>query len=91
MLGCEKVVASPVAQVMIHLPSVVTAGDRYDHQDSIGVLDSITDSILNAYTLKCGPRSSRDELRRLMKTSTWMTAPEAKGLGWWMAFSAKTR
>lgn len=81
MLGCQEVVASPVAQVMIHLPSVVTEGDRYDHQDSIGVLDSITDSILNAYTLKCGPRSSRDELRRLMKTSTWMTAPEAKGLG----------
>lgn len=81
MLGCQEVVASPVAQVMIHLPSVSTEGDRYDHLGSIDLLDSITDSILNAYAIKCGPLSSRDELRRLMKTSAWLTAPEAKGLG----------
>lgn len=81
MLGCQEVTASPVAQVMIHLPSVVTDGDRYAHQDSIGLLDTITDSILNAYTIKCGARSTRDELKRLMKTSAWMTAPEAQGLG----------
>ena len=66
---------------MIHLPSMGTQGDRYDHQVSIGVLDSITESILNAYTIKAGPRSSRDELKRLMRTAAWMTAPEAKGLG----------
>ena len=81
MLGCQEVHASPVAQVMIHLPSMGTQGDRYDHQVSIGVLDSITESILNAYTIKAGPRSSRDELKRLMRTAAWMTAPEAKGLG----------
>lgn len=81
MLGCDEVRASPVAQVMIHLPAMGTDGDRYAHLDSIRVLDSITESILNAYTIKCGPRSSRDELRRLMKTSCWMTAPEAQGLG----------
>lgn len=81
MLGCQEVHASPVAQVMIHLPSMGTQGDRYDHQVSIGVLDSITESILNAYTIKAGPRSSRDELKRLMRTTAWMTAPEAKGLG----------
>ena len=81
MLGCTEVIASPVAQVMIHLPSVGTEGDRYAHQDSIRLLDSITESILNAYTIKCGPRSTRDELKRLMRTTCWMTAPEAKGLG----------
>lgn len=81
MLGCDEVQASPVAQVMIHLPMVTTDGNRYDHLESVGVLDSLTESILNAYTIKCGARSSRDELKRLMKTSTWMTAPEAQGLG----------
>ena len=81
MTGCDEVAASPVAQVMIHLPTTATEGDRYDHQDSIGVLDSVTDSILNAYTVKCGARSTRAELRGLMKASTWLTAPEAKGLG----------
>lgn len=81
MLGCNEVVASPVAQVMIHLPSCVTAGDAPTHGDSIAVLNSITKSILNGYALKCGSRSTRDELERLMTTSTWMTAQEAMGLG----------
>lgn len=81
MLGCDEVHASPVAQVMIHLPSVVTDGDRYAHQDSIGVLDAVTNSILNAYVIKSAGRTTRDDLKRLMKSSTWMTAPEARDLG----------
>ena len=81
MLGADEVHASPVAQVMIHLPVVQTDGDRYAHQDSIGVLDSITESLLNAYTIKAGGKATRDELKRQMKNETWMTAPEAKALG----------
>lgn len=81
MLGCQEVVASPVAQVMIHLPLMRTDGNRYDHVESIGVLDSITESILNAYVVKSRGLSTRDELKRMMRTSTWLTAPEAKGLG----------
>ena len=58
-----------------------TDGNRYDHIESIGVLDSITESILNAYMVKSHGLSTRDELKRMMRTSTWLTAPEAKGLG----------
>lgn len=81
MLGCQRVTASPVAQVMIHLPWTVTEGDRYEHSRSIGVLDSIAESLLNAYVVKCGNKSTRGELRSMMRTSTWLTAPEAKDLG----------
>lgn len=81
MLGCDEVQASPVAQVMIHLPLTSTDGNRYDHLESVNILDSLTESILNAYVLKCGGRATRDELKRLMRTSAWMTAPEAQGLG----------
>lgn len=81
MLGCDEVQASPVAQVMLHLPLTTTDGNRYDHLESVDVLDSLTESILNAYVIKCGPRSTRDELKRLMKTSVWLTAPDAMGLG----------
>lgn len=81
MLGCSEVRASPVAQVMIHLPSAVTDGDRYAHVESIGILDGITESILNAYSIKSAGKTSRDELKRLMKNATWMTAPQAKNLG----------
>lgn len=81
MAGCSMVTASPVAQIMIHLPTCETEGNQNDHMDSAAVLESITESILNAYVIQCGGRSSRNELRRLMETSTWMTATEAKGLG----------
>lgn len=81
MLGCGEVTASPVAQVMIHLPTLDLEGDRYDHLGAVDILDGITDSILNGYAAKCGARTTRDELRRLMRAETWLTAPEAKGLG----------
>lgn len=81
MLGCDVVQASPVAQIMIHLPSVRTEGDRSAHFDSIEVLDSITESILNAYTIKCAGRTTRDDLRLRVEYGTWMTTPEAKSLG----------
>jgi len=81
MLGCDEVVASPVAQVMIHLPWMRTTGDRRDHMASVDFLDSVTDSILNAYVAKCGSRTDRSELRALMRASSWLTAPEARDLG----------
>lgn len=81
MLGCQEVTASPVAQVMIHRPSTATDGDRDDHMASVGVLDSIMESILNAYTIKCGTRATRDQLQDLMEQSTWMTATQARDLG----------
>ena len=81
MLGCDEVVASPVAQVMIHLPWMSTTGDRREHLASVDFLDGVTESILNAYAVKCGARTDRGELKALMRASTWLTAPEAKDLG----------
>lgn len=81
MLGCDEVAASPVAQVMIHLPTADTDGDRYDHLATARTLDSVTDSILNAYVIRSNGKASRAELRGLMRTSTWLTAPEARDLG----------
>ena len=52
MLGCDEVMMSPAAQVMIHLPSTQTTGDRNDHLGSVHVLDTIRESILNVYELK---------------------------------------
>ena len=80
-VGTSEVVASPVAQVMIHLPWMQTVGDRRDHLDSVEMLDSVTDSILNAYTVKCGGKTDRGQLKSLMRASSWLTAPEAKELG----------
>ena len=81
-LGCNEVWISPVAQMMVHLPSTCTAGDRVEHMRSVQMLDSTREAILNAYELKAGGKADRAELRRLMSASTWLTAQDAvdKGL-----------
>ncbi len=81
MLGADEVWVSPVAQVMVHLPSTSTEGDRRDHLESVGVLDSLTESILNGYEAKCRGKRSRDELARMMRSSTWLSAQEALDAG----------
>lgn len=81
-LGCTEVMISPVAQMMIHLPSTSTQGDRTEHLRSVQMLDSTREAILNAYELKAAGKTDRAELRRMMTSETWLTAQEAldKGL-----------
>lgn len=81
-LGCDEVWMSPAAQLMIHLPSTSTEGNRSNHLESIQMLDTVRDSILNVYELKSGGKADRAEFKRMMNASTWLTAQEAveKGL-----------
>lgn len=81
MLGSDEVWISPVAQVMIHLPSTSTQGDRQDHLESVEILDGITESILNGYEAKCKGKRTRNELSEMMRSSTWLTAQEALDAG----------
>ena len=81
MVGCKRVLLSPVAQVMIHLPATETYGNRRDHQESLQMLDSITQSILNGYQLRCGGKASRERLEHLMDSATWLPAQDAVELG----------
>ena len=81
MIGCRKVLLSPVAQVMIHNPACCTEGDEAAHRDSLGILASIKESILNGYELRCGAHCDREKLRSMMDDSTWLSAQEAVDLG----------
>ncbi len=80
-LGCNTVMISPVAQMMVHLPSTSTHGNRYDHLESVQMLDTTRESILNAYELKAHGKANRAEFRRLMQSSTFLTAQQAVELG----------
>ena len=44
-------------------------------------VDKGTESILNGYEAKCRGKRSRDELARMMRSSTWLTAQEALDAG----------
>ncbi|HWS43303.1 MAG TPA: head maturation protease, ClpP-related [Pseudoflavonifractor sp.] len=81
MLGVDVVKASPVAQVMIHLPSVNADGNASDHVRAAAALNSFKESILNAYELKSGGKKTRQELASMMAAETWLTVQDAMAAG----------
>lgn len=81
MVGCDEVMLSPVAQVMIHMPSTYTEGNQRAHRESLQALDSITQSILNGYELRCKEKADRARLEALMAAETWLPAQDAVELG----------
>ena len=63
-IGCNRVLISPVAQMMLHLPSTETRGAVPEHRQSIKILNGIKDSILNAYEIKSNGKRTRQQLAR---------------------------
>ncbi len=81
MAGCREVRVSPVAQVMIHLPSSYAEGNQNDMRHEAKVLEQITQSILNGYETKCAGKTTREKLDKLVRAESWLTAQEAVELG----------
>lgn len=80
-IGCNRVLISPVGQMMIHPPSTATSGDAAQHRQSIKILNSIAGSILNAYEIKSAGKRTRQQLASMMQAETWLTAQEAVDAG----------
>ena len=80
--GCNRVLASPVAQIMIHQP-VIDGGvvNNNGARELQNFLDSVKASIINSYVVKCGGKTSRKKLEQLVDRSTWMPAQDAIELG----------
>ena len=74
-----KVLMSPVSTMMIHNPMTVAMGDTGEMEKAIAMLDSVKDSIINAYEIKTG--LTRAKLSHLMDNETWMDANKAVELG----------
>ncbi len=81
MSACKRVMMTPVAQVMIHLPSSYAEGNQNDMKHAAKVLESITQSVLNGYLVHCKGKSDRAKLEKLMQAESWITAQEAVDLG----------
>ena len=81
MVGCKRVRASPVAQVMVHNPMLRADGNQYDHQKTAETLTKFAQSILNAYELKCQGKKTRAELEAMMDKETWFPVQEAVEAG----------
>ncbi len=73
-----KVLMSPVS-MMIHNLMTVAMGNTAEMQKAIEMLDSVKESIINAYEIKTG--MSRTKLSHLMDAETWMDANSAVEMG----------
>lgn len=80
-IGADVVRASPVAQFMIHLPSLRTEGDSTEHKRSLAALNSFKASVLNAYELKCAGKKTRSELDAMLCAETWLPVQDAIAAG----------
>lgn len=67
------------AMVMVHNPWSFAAGNADELRNTADVLDKIGDSLVSIYTARTG--KAEDEIRAMLATDTWMSADEAKELG----------
>lgn len=76
MMAGNAVRASPTAEIMIHNPMMSADGDYRAMEQAARSLQNTRETIVNAYELKTG--LSRERLREMMDSETWMTAQSAK-------------
>lgn len=78
-MAATKVAMSPVSMLMIHNPATMAVGNKDELARAMSMLDSVKDSILNAYQEKTN--LSRAKLSKLMDAETWMDARAAIDMG----------
>ena len=74
-----SVLMSPVSMMMIHNPMTAAFGDHTEMEKAIEMLQSVKDSIINAYEIKTG--LSRAKISHMMESETWMDSGKATELG----------
>ena len=80
VIACAGNVYMPEnALFMIHNPSGGVIGEAKDMRKQADVLDKIQDSIVTIYQQKTGLK--RDEIVDMVENETWLSASEAKELG----------
>lgn len=77
LAGCDRVLMSPVGNVMVHRASTCAWGNSRVMKETKQMLDTIDESILNAYTEKSAGKRTREDFARMMRGETFMTAQEA--------------
>ena len=78
-MAASTVAMSPVSMLMIHNPATMAVGDKDELARAMSMLDSVKESILNAYQEKTN--LSRAKLSKLMDAETWVDARAAIDMG----------
>lgn len=68
----DEILMSPVAIMMIHNPLTSASGDMREMRKTADILDTVKETIVNAYVNKTG--QSREKISSMMDDETWMSA-----------------
>ncbi|HEM3538257.1 TPA: Clp protease ClpP [Streptococcus suis] len=80
IMGADKIIISPTAQIMIHKSLFGwVSGNSDDLDKASNALKASDQGIINAYVAKTG--KSEDEIMELMRNETYMPAQKAVELG----------
>ena len=80
-LACDRVEIALPAQMMIHCVRWGVGGNKHDHLWAAQQLDTSDNSILDVYCRKCGDKTPREELERLMNEETYLSARQCLEMG----------
>ncbi|MBQ9662319.1 MAG: Clp protease ClpP [Oscillospiraceae bacterium] len=73
------VLMAPTSMIMVHNPATMAFGDHNELERAIGLLETVKESIINAYEIKTS--LDRKTLSKLMEEETWMDCNKAMELG----------
>lgn len=68
----DEVLMSPMAVMMIHNPLTFAYGNMHDLRKVADVLDTVKESIINAYAIKT--KKSKNVISQMMDDETWMSS-----------------
>ena len=74
-MAADEVQMSPVGLIMIHNPWISAQGDMHDMRKMADVLDTVKETIINAYMGKS--TKSREDISKMMDAETWLSAASA--------------
>ena len=74
----DVVLISPTGAIMVHDPSTAIFGNSAEMKKAAEMLDSVKETIINAYQLKTG--LSRNRISEMMTAETWLSAKAALDL-----------
>lgn len=77
--GAQHIRMRESALFMIHDPSGITSGTIDEIKQFLDILKTVKDTIISTYQTKTGMEPAK--LSKMMTDETWMTAREAKDLG----------
>lgn len=75
----KKIIMHKNTMMMIHNPSMIAAGDIQEFEKVGMVLDMVKSSIITAYVDRTN--IDKEKLSKMMDEDTWLTAEDAKRLG----------